>query len=278
MDTQSDPDATYVLGRSDWELERLIEQARLYEPFTADFFRDAGLAPGMRVLDVGCGAGDVSILAARMVGPSGQVVGIDRSPIAVATSIRRAQELGLFNTKFQVGDASAITFDEPFDAVVGRLALMFSPDPASTLRRLAAQARPEGIVAFQEPDWTGYCSLPPLATWDRCARWIVESLQGSGADPYLGGKLFAVYTAAGLPPPALYVNALIAAGSDHPLYAHAADLVRALLPELERLGVTSAGEVDADALSARLCDEAVGANATVVWVSFIGAAARMRAN
>jgi hypothetical protein len=48
MDTQSDPDATYVLGRSDWELERLIEQARLYEPFTADFFRDAGLAPCCR--------------------------------------------------------------------------------------------------------------------------------------------------------------------------------------------------------------------------------------
>jgi len=262
----------------DWELERLIEQARLYDPFTAAFFRDAGLAPGMRVLDVGCGAGDVSFLAAGMVGPGGHVIGIDRSPIAVATSTRRAHELGLSNTTFQLGDASKVTFEEPFDAVVGRPALMFSPDPVTTLRQLAAQARPGGIIAFQEPDWTGCRSLPPLATWDRCARWIIASLQGSGADPYLGAKLFAVYTAAGIPPPSLYVHALIAAGPTHPLYAHAADLVRALLPELEWLGVTSADEVGTDTLAARLRDEAVAASATVVWVSFIGAATRKAAS
>jgi len=276
MNTQNDPDADYVLGHSDWELERLIEQARLYEPFTADFFRDAGIAPGMRVLDVGCGAGDVSFLAARMVGPGGHVIGIDRSPIAVATSTRRALELGLSNTTFQLGDASQLTFEEPFDAVVGRITLMFSPDPVMTLRQLAEQARPGGIIAFQEPDWTGYRSLPPLATWDRCARWIIASLQGSGADPYLGARLFAVYTAAGLPPPALYMHALVGAGSDHPLYALAADLARALSPELERLGITSAEEFGADTLTARLRDEAVAASATVVWVSLIGAAARVQ--
>jgi SAM-dependent methyltransferase len=278
MDTQYDPDATYALGHSNQELERLIEQARLYEPFTADLFRDAGLASGMRVLDVGCGAGDVSILAARMVGPSGQVVGLDRSPIAVATSTWRAQELGLSNAHFLSGDASEITFEEPFDAVVGRLALMFSPDPVVTLRQLAAQARPGGIVVFHEPDWTGYRSLPALATWDRCARWIIESLQGSGADPYLGSKLAAIYTAAGLPVPALYLRALVAAGTDHPLYALAADLVRALAPELERLGITRADEVDAGTLATRLRDEVVAANAMVVWVSLIGAATRKAAS
>jgi tRNA A58 N-methylase Trm61 len=75
------PDMAYALGHSDRELERLISQARLYEPFTMQFFRDAGIAEGMHVLDVGCGAGDVSFLAAQIVGPSGQVVGVDRAEV-----------------------------------------------------------------------------------------------------------------------------------------------------------------------------------------------------
>jgi ubiquinone/menaquinone biosynthesis C-methylase UbiE len=88
-------DADYVLGHSAQELERLSTQARLYEPFTMQFFRDAGIKAGMRVLDVGCGSGDVSFLAARMVGPMGEVVGVDRAPAAVATATRRTLELHL---------------------------------------------------------------------------------------------------------------------------------------------------------------------------------------
>ena len=84
MDTEQRRDAAYVLGHAETELQRLMTQSRLFEPFTAQVFRDAGLAPGMRVLDVGSGSGDVAFLAARMVEPSGQAVGVDRSPVAAA--------------------------------------------------------------------------------------------------------------------------------------------------------------------------------------------------
>jgi hypothetical protein len=70
------------------------------------------------------------------------------------------------------------------------------------------------------------------------------------------------------------LNALVAVGPDDPLYAHAAGMVRVLLPEVEPLGATSVAEVAADTLAARLRDEVVGANATVVWVSLSGAATR----
>ena len=79
METGKKYDADYVLGHSAQELERLSTQARLYEPFTVQFFRNAGIQAGMRVLDVGCGSGDVSFLVA-LVGPTGQVVGVDRAP------------------------------------------------------------------------------------------------------------------------------------------------------------------------------------------------------
>lgn len=274
MEREQGSDAAYVLGHSEQELERLIARAPLFEPFTAQVFRDAGLAPGMRVLDVGSGSGDVSFLAARLVGSSGQVVGLDRAPQAVATASGRALALELSNTRFVVGDASTMTFEAPFDAAVGRFVLMHCPDPAAMLRQVATQVRSGGVMVFQEPDWTGYCSLPALPTWDRCARWIVAALQGSGADPYLGLKLSATFITAGLPPPALYLHAAIAAGPDPPLYAHAAAFVRALLPAMERLGIVSAGEVEVDTLAARLRDEMATSGGAVVWVSMIGAVAR----
>jgi hypothetical protein len=68
----------YALGHSPRELERLAVQARLVDPITRAFLREAGIAPGMRVLDVGCGAGDVAFLAADLVGRDGAVIGIER--------------------------------------------------------------------------------------------------------------------------------------------------------------------------------------------------------
>ena len=62
------PTAEYVLGHSDRELGRLSTQARLVEPITREFFLDAGIVPGMRILDVGSGSGDVAFLAADLAG------------------------------------------------------------------------------------------------------------------------------------------------------------------------------------------------------------------
>lgn len=94
----------YVLGHTDREMERLKTQARLIDPITQRFFVEAGLCPEMRVLDVGSGAGDVAFLAADIVGNSGEVVGIDRVPAAIAEASSRAAAQGMANVSFQVGD------------------------------------------------------------------------------------------------------------------------------------------------------------------------------
>jgi hypothetical protein len=66
MFTGTRQDLVYALGHSDRELARLGLQARLFDPLTRQLFRDAGIAPGMRVLDVGSGSGDVAFLADRI--------------------------------------------------------------------------------------------------------------------------------------------------------------------------------------------------------------------
>jgi SAM-dependent methyltransferase len=277
MDTEQGHDTEYMPGHSPRELERLINQAQLYEPLTTQFFRDAGITAGMRVLDVGCGAGDVSFLAARMVGPTGHVVGVDRSPVAVATAGARARHLDLPNTRFVVGEAGEMAFTEPFDAAVGRFMLTYCPDPSLVVRQVVAQVRTGGVIAFQEPDCTGCRSFPVVPTFSRCARWVAEALERSGADPYVGMKLFATFTSAGLPPPTLSEQATIAAGPDHPLYAVVAETVRTVLPALEQQGIATADEVAVDTLAVRLRDEVVTSGATVIWVPMVGAASRKAA-
>src|SRR5215471_4073835 len=116
---------TYALGHSEEELDRLSRQAQAFEPFTRKLFQQAGITTGMRVLDVGCGSGDVAFLAADLVGPTGEVIAADRAAAAVQRATARAEARNLRHVKFLEGDPAEMQFDRPFDAVVGRLVLMY---------------------------------------------------------------------------------------------------------------------------------------------------------
>src|SRR5208282_1804889 len=119
---------------------------------------------GMRVLDIGTGAGDVAFLAADLVGPTGQVVGVDRSEAALTTARTRAGALSLANVTFHQSELSEMIFDQPFDAAVGRYVLCFQPDPVSLLRRIAKLLRHGGVIVFHEPDRAQMRAFPPAPT------------------------------------------------------------------------------------------------------------------
>ena len=141
----------YLFGQSAGEAERLRLQARMFAPYTARFLQDAGISPGMKVLDVGTGAGDVALLAAGLAGREGAVVGIDFNAELIAAARARAAAAGMGNVSFAVGDAASAELDRDFDAVVGRCVLFFAREPAVLVRRLTGYVRDGGIVAFQEP-------------------------------------------------------------------------------------------------------------------------------
>ena len=268
----------YLLGHSERELDRLQAQARLIDPVTRRFFHDAGVGPGIRVLDVGSGAGDVAFLVADLVGDSGEVVGADRVAAALETARRRAAARSLRNVSFRVGDPAEMTFERPFDAVVGRYVLQFQQNPAAMLRKLAAQVRPGGVVVFHEIDWGGVASFPPAPTFDRCCRWGRETLRLHGTETRMGIKLYSTFVAAGLPPPRMRLEALVGGGANGlDLLRLAANLVATLLPEMERLGVATAADVGLDTLLARMRDEAIALSSVIVGTYQIGAWSRVEA-
>src|SRR4051794_38044375 len=108
MTDQPGPAAAYALGYSEREQRRLALQPRFYGALTERLFRAAGLQPGMDVLDVGCGVGDVSLLAAALVGPSGRVLGVDRAADSIVKARERARAAGPENVAFETGDLTSL--------------------------------------------------------------------------------------------------------------------------------------------------------------------------
>src|SRR5215510_4395991 len=102
----------YVLGYSDAEQDRLIRQATLLAPITERFFREAGIGPGQRILDLGSGMGDVAMAAARVVGPSGEVVGLERDAKSIARAASRVAAAGFRNVRLTHADVNDVVSDE----------------------------------------------------------------------------------------------------------------------------------------------------------------------
>jgi SAM-dependent methyltransferase len=269
------PHRQYPLGHHPRELERLTLQARLFEPISRRFFEAAGLRPGMRVLDVGSGCGDVAFLVRSLVGEGGEVVGIDRAPEAVATANARARAQGYYNVRFVECDVMDCLPDPQFDAVIGRLVLMYTADPAAALRHLTERLRPGALVMFQEGDLHVARAVPEAPTVDRVLALIRETLKAAGTDD-AGLRLRTIFESAGLSSPQLRHEAIVASGAGHPAFQVIAEVCRSLLPLIERFGLGSTREIDPDTLAARMEAEVVGQNGVLVSPALIGAWTRVR--
>lgn len=271
------PAGAYALERSDYEHERLTHQAMLLRGMTERLLAAAGLAPGMRVLDVGSGTGDVAFLVAELVGPDGVVVGVDVDGAALATARARAARVGLRNVRFVEGDVRTGAPADEFDAAVGRLILMHLDDPAHALRAITARVRAGGAIAFQELDLDpgiSARSLPGGTLWDETGRLVIETFVRAGAHARMGRQLHAAFVAAGLPEPAMREEALVGGGPDFAGYDWLAGVARSLAPLTQRLGLATVEELGLDTLAERIRDDAIAARAVVWSPPFIGAHAR----
>jgi 2-polyprenyl-3-methyl-5-hydroxy-6-metoxy-1,4-benzoquinol methylase len=246
----------YPLGYSELEARRLAEQGALLEELTVDVFRRARLREGMSVLDVGCGVGDVTLLAARLVGPKGAVLGIDRAASSVQTARGRATASGVAHARFEQADVASFETDQAFDALVGRLVLLYLPDPGATLRRLSRYLRPGGIVAFQEFDMTATAQVPAGELFTEVRSWLLAAFTAAGAQLDMGTKLYSTFLRAGLPPPDMTAATRIACGPAAPGYGYVVGVLRSLLPFIERAGIATAAEIDIDTLAVRMQEDA----------------------
>ena len=272
----ADGERPYILGHSEPELARLERQGELFRAETREVLTRAGLAPGMRVLDVGCGVGDVSLVAAEIVGPSGAVLGIDRADNALSLARARAARAGYGWTDFRDADLYAFETEQRFDALVGRFILMHIADPVGAIRRLAGFLDPGAIVAFIELDIEQAGAVPELPLLRRCIGWIAATYRVVGAEPNMGSQLYATFRAAKLSP-SLAGMTRIESGEEVAVFAFAAQTLASLLPRAEAAGIATAAEVDIATLADRLHAEAKGTDCCIFMPRLIGAWARTAA-
>jgi ubiquinone/menaquinone biosynthesis C-methylase UbiE len=272
MAEQSRPAEDYALGYSEHEQRRMVLQSSFYRELTERLLRHAGIQPGMSVLDIGCGVGDVSLVAAALVGPRGSVLGVDRAAASIDTARKRAA--GLRQVAFDVADLASLDPGRQFDALVGRLVLMYFPDPALVLARLLRSVRPGGVVAFQEMEMSLARSTPRVEAFETCGKWILETIRRAGFEIDMGSRLFSTFRQAGLPGPQMILEGRVEGGAGSMSYELMAQTVRSLLPVMERLGVATAAEVDVDRLAARLESQNCNAGGVLMPPPLIGAWAR----
>ncbi len=265
----------YILGRTEAETRRLILQDQIYGPLTRRFFQAAGIGTGMKVLDIGSGAGDVALLLAELVGPRGRVVGVEMNPAIIETARARVAAAGWSNVTFVTGDVHKIALDRDFDAVVGRWVLMYLPEPAAMLRHLATHVRAGGIVAFHENDFTYPPAVfPPSDLTRQIERWVVPPPGTPGPEMHMGTRLFKTYIDAGLPAPELMVEAPVGGGPDWPGYEYLVETFRSLLPALSRLTGLDPSKIGIDTLAERLRDDVTSRGAIQMLPIMFGAWAR----
>jgi SAM-dependent methyltransferase len=260
----------YVMGRTSAEAQRLQLQGSVLAPHSAQLFRLAGITGGMRVLDVGCGAGDVSMLLADLVGPTGSVIGVDMNPAILELARSRVAEAGLTNVYFVESDLADLTLDEYVDALAGRLILMHLGEPAATVRALSGLVRPGGVVTFQDYNITRSRAVPPIPLGTSSVEWISGAMRAIGLNPDTGDQIGSILRDAGLT-----VTGAATAGpagtADSVMPGYVADTMRSFLPVILGQGLATEAEVDIDTFADRFTAELEQAGA-MFWSPEMAAA------
>lgn len=155
--------------------------------------------------------------------------------------------------------------------------LFFAREPAFLVRRLTGLIRNGGTIAFQEPAKATLAPMSPSRSQllEQLWVWILETYRRANMDLYMGLRLRSIFAQAGLPAPAMHLDAAAGGGPDWPGYEYMARLIRTILPQITQLGVATEAEVEIDTLADRLRAEVGDDGVAVTW-GFITAWAQHR--
>ena len=186
---QPTEDPGYIIQGGRQGADRLQVLANATWPTTEPFLREAGLGPGSRCLDIGCGSGEISLRLLSVVGQSGEVVGVDFDEriiqIARESAARTAHRMSFHALDVEKKDLPG----GPYDFVYARFLLSHLREPDAAIRRARAVLRPGGILAVEDVDFRGHFCHPECPAFDRYVELYRRTAIGRGVDPLIGPRL-----------------------------------------------------------------------------------------
>jgi SAM-dependent methyltransferase len=157
----------------------------------------------MRCRDVGCGAGDVSLFLASLVGPTGTVVGSDSDEVQLDLVREDCQRRAVTNVELVVEDVMELEVSGAYDVVYSRFLLQHLPDPLEALRRMWRAVRPGGLLIAEDGDFLADFCVPPHPGYDFWQYAYQETLRRQGGDPLSGRLLHSRFREVGIADPQL---------------------------------------------------------------------------
>ncbi|MEJ7542097.1 methyltransferase domain-containing protein [Staphylococcus intermedius] len=206
-------------GRNDF-IKRLLE--------------NVGIEAGMRVLDVGCATGEVTQLVAKLVGDTGEVIGVDMNQdlLNIAEKENESANVQFLNADLYQLSASL----GQFDVIVGRRILMYLPDVPQSLAILKEHLKPQGIMCFQESDAiNGGVGAAALPEHQQAIQRVWSTVQQEGGDIHIGQKLYNLFLQTGMTEIHVNAEAMIQTSDNNDLQW----LTEMMLPRMRKHGVVS---------------------------------------
>jgi ubiquinone/menaquinone biosynthesis C-methylase UbiE len=265
----------YVMGHDHRERRRLALQASILNPISEQLLRRAGISTGMHVLDLGCGIGEFSLMAARLVGRHGTVTAIDIDQAALAAAAARAREQALGNLQFVQGTIDQYEPGRAFDAVIGRHILIHLRDPLAILRNAYKYLLPAGVAVFQEYDFSAvHAAYPPCPLLARLMD-VFRDFFGAIAHGNIGTQLLHLLIEAGFRVPDCRAEyPIMDGGLDSPFYEWIAESFRSIAQRAAAVGVVKESEFDVDVLEQQLRQELASRKASIPGPTMVSCFAR----
>ncbi len=248
---------SYVMGHDEREHRRLALQACVLNPFTEQLLRRAGISAGMRILDVGCGVGEVAIIAAHLAGRDGEVIAIDIDGAALSTARAKSLEQKLGNIRFVNSDVASYRAEKLFDAVIGRHVLIHATDPQTVMKTAFSILNPGGVAIFQEFDFSVFHPAFPDSPLMNQVYAVFRNFCCKAIHGNVGTQLFHLFIESGFVFPDCRVEYPIGGGADSPFYEWISESFRSILPHAKALGMVPDSIGDIATLAQRLREEAV---------------------
>jgi len=248
----------YVLGGSEVERARLRAQAAEHEASARWLLQRIGVAPGWRVLDIGCGPVGILGVLSEMVGETGTVVGFEREHRFVEMARAETERRDLTNVTVVQGDALSTGLQtDSFDLVHERLVLVNVPERVDLLAEMLSLAAPGGVVALEDIDNLSWQCEPPHEAWTVLLDVFHQTFQAGGGDPFIGRRLSRLMNEAGAVDVQFHVHAALPQAGQYQR-THLLALIESVRAKALALGVISAAELDSHcaALLAHLRDPA----------------------
>ncbi len=188
----------YIIEGGEKGKSRLDTLSEVLRPYTLALLEKQGLGKGMRFLDLGCGGGNVSMMASDMVGDTGKVIAVDADANMVTLAQKDTGAHAINNVSFSVMNANDIDYSDEFEIAYSRFLLSHLRRPFEVLQKMIASVKPGGKVIVEDVHFSGHFCYPECDAFDWYVEYYTTLARNNGQDANIGPQLFSMFRKAGL--------------------------------------------------------------------------------